>query len=567
MPSNSDSQLHFNNVLSQNEINHIQFRFLIDYCEPKLGSADTMSWLLEIELKRKEIVFNRNLFQELSKAEQVMLFEGRMVNKILSHLLFGKVQVLYVETALSGLAFTFSIDEVELPRTGGEGFSGVNLLDAAVAGVGHSLRCLKGYQCAADTILHSLFGMCSIGEKEKKKEKDRVLNGDSVEGVKGESLKSDSHSHRKYTGTDSDNESLDRRQERVGVSVSAADLMTSLSDSSNSNSSSNSSSGSSSSSTSSSGWLGAEDVPLLSMPLLDCIVLILSLTHSSVLSEGEDVVHESLEAIVRSEKAHSLGYSAAGQCSLRSEMASDYGGFTALFRPDRDGDRDRGEGEKVGQKTCKDKDKDEDESFYYTEVPGAVCAAVRWLCIANLVQLMISEIVQGQGQGQCGTMSLNIPVIQPISPSFSLSAPSVEKKRGGGGDSEVIPNPNPNPNPKNNDTVSNDEILSGWAIGKLCQTLLEVVYRESEPEKTTERGVKINNDMTAFSTRHMRSGAVLSVLTRWTAFLRAVVHMLSICRPDLIALLSTSKSSGKSSLQSVSKSTCYFLVSYCCSSS
>ena len=522
-----------------------------------------MSWLLEIELKRKEIVFNRNLFEELSKAEQVMLFEGRMVNKILSHLLFGKVQVLYVETALSGLAFTFSIDEVELPRTGGEGFSGVNLLDAAVAGVGHSLRCLKGYQCAADTILHSLFGMCSIGEKgiEKKKEKDRVLNGDSVEGVKGEPLKSNSHthihSHRKYTGTDSDNESLDRRQERVGVSVSAADLMASLSDGSNNNSNSNSSS----SSTSSSRWLGAEDVPLLSMPLLDCIVLILSLTHSSVLSEGEDVVHESLEAIVRSEKAHSLGYSAAGQCSLRSEMASDYGGFTALFRPDRDGERGRGEGEKVGQKTCKDNDKDEDESFYYTEVPGAVCAAVRWLCIANLVQLMVSEI--GQGQGQFGTMSFNIPVIQPISPSsFSVSGPSVEKKRGGA-DSEVIPNTNP----KNNDTVSDDEILSGWAIGKLCETLLEVVCRESEPEKMTEKGEKINNDLTAFSARNLRSGAVLSILTRWTAFLRAVVHMLSICRPDLIALLSTSKSLGKSSVQSVSKSTFYFLVSYCCSSS
>ena len=120
-------------------------------------------------------------------------------------------------------------------------------------------------------------------------------------------------------------------------------------------------------------WLGKSDLPLLARPLLDTAVLLLALTHPSVLCEEEETIQESFDEIVAATTVS--GYSAQGQVVLRGQIICEIQGSN------KGNEKEEGKGKQV-------------DTHYHQEVTGAAASAIRWLCIAALAQLMVAECMQ-----------------------------------------------------------------------------------------------------------------------------------------------------------------------------
>lgn len=418
-----------------------------------------------------------------------------MIETLLVSVFFGETQTKYIEGILSGLALSFSIEEVETAPSScaaRDGLSRVRLLESAISGVGSSLRCYRGYDVCLNNMLDGLKadestysdtyedeGKCKgkgrdrgVGSGEgqrslcrrnsdlrddivefeiRERDRDRESRND-LQGSTGHASSTSTHDNTDtaYMGT---NNHTDKNEKKKEVSDTA---------------------------TPSSSWLIQGDLPLLARPLLDTAVLLLALTHPSVLCEEEETVQETFDEIVAATAVS--GYSAAGQVVLRGQIICEIEGSSPGL------EKDEGKGKQV-------------DTHYHQDVPGASACAIRWLCIAALAQLMVADHMQGDV-----SVDDTLPSCSASSstPSFSSSVSA-------------------------SSTVIHDAILETWSVWVLYTKLASVV----------QSNISRLHGYTRSSAPHTQdTNRVTSVLEKWHAFLSVIARMLFLCRPDLAAELS-----------------------------
>lgn len=449
-------------------------RFLLGFCDPKFGSADSVDWLKEFEIKRKKIQKSANL-----RARDIDLWSDKknktgqgVIETLLVTVFFGEVQTKYIETILSGLALSFSIDEVETnPSAARDGLSRVRLLVSAISGVGSSLRCYKGYDVSLNNMLQGLkadnvsknippyddtgkgkgMGIGGVGgmgggmgQRSAEGMNSDVIN-DEEGGESGYSAMERQTTRDGDRERNRDNDRIIRfDQDSMGNPISAPfGAIEEKLDS----------------------WLGKSDLPLLARPLLDTAVLLLALTHPSVLCEEEETVQESFDEIVAATTVS--GYSAQGQVVLRGSIICEIQGSS------KGNEKEEGKGRQV-------------DTHYHQEVTGAAASAIRWLCIAALAQLMVAECMQAD-------------VSIEDTPSTSSTA-----------------------------TASHDAILESWLVNVLYKELADVVACNVP---------SIHGHMSSSTLLTKDPKRVTSVVEKWHAFLCVIARMLFLCRPDLAAEL------------------------------
>lgn len=357
-----------------------------------------------------------------------------IVEKLLVHLYFGPAQVKHIETVLSGIAFSFSMDEVESLHVGIEkGFPRMRLLDAAINGVGSSLRCFRGYSMVLCSLQTSL-----QGKEESHDREDIDIYQRAMEEI--------SRSHR------------EEQKENMGITVEPSGKMDE-SDRAKATTACDSSS-----------WLNKPNLPLLARPLLDCIVLLMALAHPSVIAETEQ------ERLLWETEQNSMaasairGYSFDRLEALRKEMIRE-----VLLS------REEGGVEAVGDTSAFQRG-----TSLIDDVPSATASAVRWLCLAHLLQCIITYSSQHDLSKACENVN---------STHFSTA-------------------------------TTNDLQLNNWAVAGIFREVMKVVlrFRPSFGSRT---------QFPFFVDEIFMRG----VLESWNSFLLVVAHMLRICRPDLIAIL------------------------------
>jgi hypothetical protein len=204
---------------------------------------------------------------------------------------------------------------------------------------------------------------------------------------------------------------------------------------------------------------------------------------------------------------------------LRAWERESEGGFTGEERKERERRRDSDELLRREQEQEEDRGghengdhplrRDPAERFYYMECAGAVCAAVKWLCIAHLLQLVVAETIpKGEKKRPIhpSSTSNSAPSSSASSSSFSPSRPSNEDK--GEEDEEEL---------------TNDTILNEWVIGRLCREFLDII------------------DENLLDPSPLREGSLIQVLTQYCVFLRVVAHTLQVCRPDILTEICPAK--------------------------
>ena len=477
-------------------------RFLLGFCDPKFGPSDSVDWLKEFEIKRKKIQKTANL-----RAREIDLWNDRkaqtgqgVIESLLVSVFFGDTQTKYIESILSGLALSFSIEEVETAPSAcaaRDGLSRVRLLVSAISGVGSSLRCYKGYDVCLNNMLQGFkvdesTSSDTYEDEGKGKGTGRGRGVGSGEGQR--SLGRRNSDVRDDVGEseggrdrvrDRDRESGNDLQDSTGHTPSTSTHTgtgtrtdTSYMGNSNDHTYKNEKKKEDAdSATPSSSWLTQGDLPLLARPLLDTAVLLLALTHPSVLYEEEETVQETFDEIVAATAVS--GYSASGQVILRGQIICEIEGSSAGF------DKDEGKGKQV-------------DTHYHQEQPGASACAIRWLCIAALVQLMVADYMQGD---------VSVGDTLPSSSSTSSSTPSFSSSS----------------------TVTHDGILESWSVSVLYTKLASVVQCNT----STLHGYTPSSAPLTQDTKR-----VTSVLQKWHAFLSVIARMLFLCRPDLAAELS-----------------------------
>jgi hypothetical protein len=419
-------------------------RFLIGLCLPKLGPADSLDWVKDFESKRR--IIRRKacpIFGELNAGDPWI------VEKVLGFLFFGPAQVQCIETVLSGLAFSFSIDEVESSPLGpGASFPRVKLLETAVSGVGSSIRCFKGYSHIQESLTYGLTGM-------KKGVEDVVSVDWGAEGSSAVAAMVNESDWRTV-----DQEDAERKKGGVGRQG-----------------------GGERSSEVWSGWLDDQRLPLLARPHLDCVVLLLALVHPTVMEEEEEFAEETVEDIEGQGQGRKTSNSSEASPAMKSQLHRD-----VVWDDDATED--------VGREKEKEKEapRNQDRRFYYREIPGAAAAAIRWVCVAHLLQLMISgHLAPGTDTGS-GPRS-----------SEGLKEQSAET------------------------LMERNAMVDEWAVGRLL-SLLQSVTRDHMPHLQSTTG-----------TLRYTEESLRRVLEKWQSFLRVVAHALSICRPDLLTALCPSR--------------------------
>ena len=441
-----------------------------------------------------------------TSSEEEKAVEEQIMDGCLTFIFFGKAQVHFMETVLSGLTFTLCMDQIETQHGGGEKLSRTALLDTAIYSLGSCIRCFRGYDLALDSNFHAFLGT-GHSFHQHKSSIERITESAEIKlGLESKATGTQKVSEEENVRSsqycqelrDSESEDGERRDyEKVrGKTIPTA-------------------------SSSSSSWLDKGDMPLLARPLLDSLLLIVSLVHPSVMREEEEVVHEKLEDILQFQRSRVMGYSAAGQKSLRSELADEMGCATRM--------QDRGShGERTSTVSHL-----QDQLFSYSEIPGAAGAAIRWLCIGNLLQLLVAEmapteIPMGEGEDVRGRNTSS------SSTSMSASTSAVNLRVG-----------NESEDPCHSLFDSNDTVLSEWSVGRLCNELIDAVDNHIPPHLRKER-----TKGSAAST--MRIGSIITILKQWCTFIRSTHHILTICRPDLLLEICSSTLPSQITKQSVS---------------
>ena len=458
-------------------------RFLLGFCDPKFGSADSVDWLKEFEIKRKKIQKSANLRArdiDLWSDKKVKTGQG-VIETLLVTVFFGEIQTKYIETILSGLALSFSIEEVETnPSAARDGLSRVRLLVSAISGVGSSLRCYRGYDVSLNNMLQGLKadniskitppnedkgkGMGKgqgVGKGQRSVEgKNSDFNNDVEGSESGHSAMEMQRQRDREMNIDRDrNRDRDRDrviwsdQDSMGIPISAPDPHGALDEKLDSAALSGS-------------WLGQSDLPLLARPLLDTAVLLLALTHPSVLREEEETIQESFDEIVAATTVS--GYSAEGQVVLRGQIICEIQGSS------KGNEKEEGKGKQV-------------DTHYHQEVTGAAASAIRWLCIAALAQLMVAECVQADVS------------VEDTPPTSSAAT---------------------------HDAIL--EPLEPWLVNVLYEALADVVACNVP---------SVHGHMLYSSLLTEDPKRVTSVVRKWHAFLCVIARMLFLCRPDLAAEL------------------------------
>lgn len=403
-----------------------------------------------------------------------------MIETLLVTVFFGEVQTKYIETILSGLALSFSIEEVETnPCAARDGLSRVRLLVSAISGVGSSLRCYKGYDVSLNNMLQGLKAdhvskIAPHNENEGKGKGQGVGKGIG-QGVGQKSVeRKNPDVNNDVEGSESGFSAMERQRERererqremnrdrdrviwfdqdsMGNPISDPHPHVALNEKLDSAALSGS-------------WLGQSDLPLLARPLLDTAVLLLALTHPSVLCEEEETIQESFDEIVAATTVS--GYSAEGQVVLRGQIICEIQGSS------KGNEKKEGKGKQV-------------DTHYHQEVTGAVASAIRWLCIAALAQLMVAECIQADV--------------------------SVEDT------------------PPTSSTATHDAILESWLVNVLYQEIADVVACNVP---------SVHGHMLSSSLLTEDPKRVTSVIRKWHAFLCVIARMLFLCRPDLAAELAS----------------------------
>ena len=412
---------------------------------------------------------------------------------------FGDTQTKYIESILSGLALSFSIEEVETAPSAcaaRDGLSRVRLLVSAISGVGSSLRCYRGYDVCLNNMLHGLKADESTysdtyedeGKGKSKGRGRRVGSGEGQRslGRRNSDVRDDvGESEGRDRDRERDRESRNDLQDSTGHTPSTSTHNnTDTADMGISNDHTNNNEKKkedADTATPSSSWLTQGDLPLLARPLLDTAVLLLALAHPSVLCEEEETVQETFDEIVAATAVS--GYSASGQVILRGQIICEIEGSSAGL------DKDEGKGKQV-------------DTHYHQELPGASACAIRWLCIAALVQLMVADHMQGD---------VSVDDILPSSSSTSSSTPS---------SSTSFSSPS---------TVIHDGMWVSWSVCVLYTKLASVIHcNTSTLHGHTPSSAPLTQD----------TKRVTSVLQKWHAFLSVIARMLFLCRPDLAAELS-----------------------------
>ena len=420
-------------------------RFLIGLCLPKLGPADSLDWVKDFESKRR--IIRRKacpIFGEQNAGDPWI------VEKVLGFLFFGPAQVQCIETVLSGLAFSFSIDEVESSPLGpGASFPRVKLLETAVSGVGSSIRCFKGYTHVQESLTYGMAGM--------KKGVEDVVSADwGAEGSSAVAAIVNESDWRTVEHEDAER----KKGEAGGQGERSSEVW--------------------------SGWLDDQRLPLLARPHLDCVVLLLALVHPTVMEEEEEFAEETVEDIEGQGQGQGQGrktsHSFEGAPAMRSQLHRD------IVWDDDVIEQAGREKEKVREKATL---RSQDRRFYYREIPGAAAAAIRWVCLAHLLQLMISgHLAPGSG---------------PRSTDGLKEEQAVET------------------------LADRNVIVDEWSVGRLL-LLLQSVTRSHMPHLQSTTGpLRYTEEF------------LKKVLEKWQSFLRVVAHTLSICRPDLLTALCPSR--------------------------
>ena len=439
-------------------------------------------------MKAARILFCHHQSCKKNSSEEEKAVDIQIMNRCLTFIFFGSVQVRFIETVLSGLAFTLCMDQIETQHGGGEKYSRTALLDTAVSSLGSCMRCFKGYDLALDSNFHALLGSgrsCHlhsfsiesiIESAEFKLGRESTTTG-TFKGSEDEKMKLSQFCEEL---SDSESEDGERRNCEKAEGKSVPTVL-------------------------SSSWLDKGDMPLLARPLLDSLLLILSLVHPSVMREEEELVHEKFEDVLHFQRSRVMGYSAAGQNSLRLELADEMSGTKRM--QDRGINGDRADTVSFPQ----------DQLYSYSEIPGAVGAAVRWLCIGHLVQLLVAEMVPmdtatGDGEDVRGHHPFTRSTSTPMSASTSPVNLLAEHESENSGPSLLD---------------SNDTILSEWSVGRLCGELIDTVDSHLPQHFRNER-----TKGSAAST--LGTGSIRTILKKWCIFLRSTLHILTICRPDLL---------------------------------
>lgn len=422
-----------------------------------------------------------------------------MIETLLVSVFFGETQTKYIEAILSGLALSFSIEEVETAPSecaARDGLSRVRLLVSAISGVGSSLRCYRGYDVCLNNMLHGLKADESTysdtyEDESKGKDKGRGRGVGSAEGQRSLGRRnSDVHDgigerevRDRDRDSDRDRESRNDLLNSTGHAPSTSTHNTTdtaymgTNDHANKNEKKKEDTDTA---TPSSSWLTQGDLPLLARPLLDTAVLLLALTHPSVLCEEEETVQETFDEIIAATAVS--GYSAAGQVILRGQIICEIEGSSSGL------EKDEGKGKQV-------------DTHYHQDVPGASACGIRWLCIAALAQLMVADHMQGDVSvddtlPSCSTSS--------STPSFSSSFSATS-------------------------TVTHDAVLETWSVCVLYTKLAGVVQCNTS---------RLHGYTQSLATNTQDTKRVTSVLEKWHAFLSVIARMLFLCRPDLAAELS-----------------------------
>jgi hypothetical protein len=236
-------------------------------------------------------------------------------------------------------------------------------------------------------------------------------------------------------------------------------------------------------------WIDNDGIPLLVRPLLDCVVLALATVSKSALLRtevDEDLNSELKEGVPTYSKEGILAFHRRSQPSLRSaimEYSVGVGGIYEMGGKDYNGITDG------------------EQEFAYIEVPDALQAYMRWLSIANLVQLLIAEIVSTKA-----LIGGKEKYDEAEEGGYMNQRKESHKGKDVSSDDFILKYP------------SNDLILNGWKVGLLLKELIGVIASFGAPYS-----------------KSLAEGSIGKVLEKWSAFLGATVYTVSICRPDLIA--------------------------------
>ena len=684
----------------------------MDYCEPKMGQnqkSDLLNWLAVMNGKRKKLEHIISTFFPLShetngtsggkqfcdlvKKEQlerqgtsrgtdekmkietvgpvggiggmvgmggiknvspsVDVINEKIISVAVAHVFFGPSQASFIESVLSGIAFSFSIDEVEA-RKATATYTRVSLLDNAIAGVGSSLRCLKGYELTLDSVMHSLLGSGGMAHQclmqkmivtsMQKRRRERMVRDERKEG-KGEKYR------REDSGGMEEKERMQLQQELEDeINPLEMDInghkwepgtqektdLSSLKDDT------------------AISWLTREGLPLLAKPLLDSIVLVLALVHPSVVCEEEEVLLETLDEIVEREQAKLMGYSVRGQRRLRAKVAQGYENMNRQDRNSRnsylgsdcnncdngdnsdrsdsryrgnstgsnnsrrgttgrgvggrggnmgEGAYNRGSGLKsaggvggvggeidmnwVDVEGEEGEDVDDEDQYRFQEIHEASCAAIRWLCLAHLMQLMVGDVtggvggvVESAGNGSSGGSGGRGSLSPAAVSNQSTAAGACASSSSSSSTSSFFPSATSHSSPSDiadnnftsNTDTSNQSIFTQLPIQTLCSGFLSLIGRHLSLPKTVPRsdsgssyernqgtgggegreggdgggegaggrgggGGGSRGVVRASSNSLLDDNALVGIVSRWCAFLRVVQHMLRICRPDMLRAL------------------------------